>query len=213
MAELHKSGNAHPGERASFELLFQELEGFGCTHRDRNLCRLSLNHILHFARKYHRLNPVFSVDAWTFEGADFSSNLPGSDVTFSAYRQHVIDTFERNIRLFSSRNLPHHIALESDAFFDAWSRNEGTVDHFGQSVRLGGPIAFAYIDGAHTYEQSLRDFQNVDRFLEIGGYVIFDDSADGSAWGSHRTATEAAALPRYRLVGKNPNYCLQRIAR
>jgi len=134
-------------------------------------------------------------------------------VSFSAYRQHVIDTFERNILLFSSRHLPHHIARESDAFFDAWSRNEDTVDYFGHSVLLGGPIAFAYIDGAYTYEQSFRDFQNVDRFLEIGGYVIFDDSADGSAWGSHRAATEAAALPRYSLVGKNPNYCLQRIAR
>ncbi len=174
---------------------------------------LSLNHILYFARKYQRQNPVFSVDAWTFEGASASSNIAGSDVSFLAYRQHVIETFERNNRLFSSKNLPRHIALESDAFFDAWSRNEEMIDHFGHSVRLGGPIAFAYIDGAHTYDQSLRDFQNVDRYLEIGGYVIFDDSADGSAWGSHRTATEAAALPRYRLVRKNPHYCLQRIAR
>jgi Methyltransferase domain len=51
----------------------------------------------------------------------------------------------------------------------SWS--EKRIDFFGNAVQLGGPIAFAYIDGSHTYEQSTKDFQNVDRYLEPGGFI------------------------------------------
>jgi hypothetical protein len=51
----------------------------------------------------------------------------------------------------------------------------------------------------------------VDRYLEIGGFIVFDDSADDSDWGSARTAWEASSLPRYELVAKNPNYCVRKI--
>jgi hypothetical protein len=68
----------------------------------------------------------------------------------------------------------------------------------------------AYIDGEHTYEQSMRDALNVDRYLEVGGFVVLDDSADNSDWESNRTAREISALPRYELVAKNPNYCLRK---
>ena len=44
----------------------------------------------------------------------------------------------------------------------------------GQSRRA---YSIAYIDGAHTYEQSMRDFQNVSRHLIGGGFIVFDDSA------------------------------------
>jgi hypothetical protein len=54
--------------------------------------------------------------------------------------------------------------------------------------------------GDHTYEQSKRDFDNVDQFLQRGAFIIFDDSAHGTDWGSHRTAREAAKLSRYEVV-------------
>jgi len=38
------------------------------------------------------------------------------------------------------------------------------------------------VDRDHTYDQSIRDFRNVNRFLEVGGFIIFDDSADDSDW-------------------------------
>jgi Methyltransferase domain/Domain of unknown function (DUF4159) len=90
----------------------------------------------------------------------------------------------------------------------SWS--EKRIDFFGNAVKLGGPIAFAYIDGSHTYEQSTKDFQNVDRYLEPGGFIVFDDSEDYHNWGSTRTAQEAAMLARYEVVAKNPNYCLRK---
>ena len=75
---------------------------------------------------------------------------------------------------------------------------------------LGGSISFAYIDGDHSYQQSKRDFENVDRYLEVGGFIVFDDSEDYSGCGSARTAQEASTWNSYELVAKNPNYCLRK---
>ena len=107
--------------------------------------------------------------------------------------------------------MPNHIVSNSDEFFASWHKAETQSDFFGKQVTLGGPVSFAYIDGEHTYEQSRRDFENVDRMLEVDGFIVFDDSADGSSWGSHRTAAEAASRKDYRLVDKNPNYCIQKV--
>jgi cephalosporin hydroxylase len=86
------------------------------------------------------------------------------------------------------------------------------TDFFGRTAKLGGPIVFAHIDGAHTYEQSMRDFRNIDRHLVSGGFIVFDDSADNSDWGSRLSAQEASKLPQYELIAKNPNYCIRKIA-
>jgi hypothetical protein len=169
---------------------------------------LSLNHLIHMMKQAGRSNLLFSVDEWHIDGERQVVHIPGSAVEFSEYRKHVIETFHRNLLLFHSDRLPHHIVTSSDRFFQLWTQKAEVADFFGRVTMLGGPISLAYIDGDHRYEQSLRDFENVDRFLLPGGFVIFDDSADGSHWGSSRTAREAASRPNYELVAKNPNYCI-----
>jgi Methyltransferase domain len=134
--------------------------------------------------------------------------IPGSKIPFADYRDLAIDTFRRNLLLFHSDCLPHHIAASSDKFFELWAQKAEVADFFGRTTTLGGPISLAYIDGDHTYEQSLRDFENVDRFLLPGGFIIFDDSADYSSWESKRSAREAASRADYELVAKAPNYCI-----
>jgi Methyltransferase domain len=172
---------------------------------------LSLNHIIRFLQHTKRSNPVFSVDHWWFEGAR-DGTLEGTSISSDAYRKHVIDTFRSNICLFSGDHLPHHLELSSDVFFDAWDKKERRTDFFGHSITLGGPIAMAYIDGEHSYKQSMRDALNVDRYLEVGGFIIFDDSGDNTDWESNRTARELATLPRYEIIAKNPNYCVRKIS-
>jgi hypothetical protein len=159
---------------------------------------LSINHVIHMMRQAGRSNSVFSVDEWRFEGWQ-DCIIQDSSVQFADYREHVIDTFRRCLMLFHADSLPYHVVVSSDEFFRLWAENETVVDFFGRSKTLGGPISFAYIDGDHTYEQSMRDFENVDRFLLPGGFIVLDDSADGSEWGSNRTAREA------RLHGRNTN--------
>ena len=178
---------------------------------------LSLNNLVYLARKYGRPNAIFSVDNWSL-GAHHGYRVTEEfEVEFDAYRPHVIETFRRNVQLFSADRLPHHLELNSDAFFNCWAAGEKLTDFFGRTVKLGGPISFAYIDGDHSYEQSRRDFDNVNRYLEPGGFIVFDDSADtarsprGTIWGSNRTAREAASLPSYRVIDKSYHYCIQKI--
>jgi len=181
---------------------------------------LSLNNLTYLLRKQALRNPVFSVDEWILHegGADPGKRISKSRVTNAEFREHIKETFRRNVMLFSGDPMPHHIPLSSDAFFAQWAAGATAIDFFGQSVNLGGPISFAYIDGDHRYEQSFRDFINVDRWLEPGGFIVFDDSADsarsptGQVWGCNRTAREASALPRYRVVDKSYHYCIQKTA-
>lgn len=202
-------GMLDPGNLALFAYCIERLPSESPLIEIGSFGGLSLNHLIHLLRRAGRANPVFSVDEWKFEGYR-SDGLIGGLVPFEAYRAHVIETFRQNVMLFSGDRLPHHIDLSSDAFFAAWDARKECTDYFGRPVHLGGPIAFAYIDGDHTYGQSKKDFENVDRYLEPGGFIVFDDSADFSQWGSKRTAQEAAALKRYEVVAKNPNYCIRK---
>jgi hypothetical protein len=171
----------------------------------------SLNYLIHFLRLNTRHNAVYSVDEWHFEGADLGSTIGASSVRFDDYRKHVIETFRSNIMLFSADRLPHHMSMSSDDFFAAWQEKQHAADFFGRPVSLGGPVSFVYIDGDHSYHQSKRDFENADRHLERGGFIVFDDSGTESGFESTKTAQQAAKLSRYELVANNPNYCIRKI--
>ena len=47
----------------------------------------------------------------------------------------------------------------------------------GARFTLFGPISFCYIDGNHTHEGVKQDFLNCDRWIESGGFILFDDSS------------------------------------
>jgi hypothetical protein len=80
----------------------------------------------------------------------------------------------------------------------------------GRNVQLGGAISFCYIDGNHAYEYAKRDFENCHNFLEPGGFILFDDSADGSGWDVCNVVSEVQRSGRYELVIKNPNYLFRK---
>jgi hypothetical protein len=173
-------------------------------------CGLSTNLLSHFKQKHGVENQLFSCDRWMFEGA--GGNVGDSDISHDEFRTFVRETYIRNVKMFSRSQLPHTIEMLSDDFFAAWSAAATTIDVFGRSTRLGGPISFCYIDGNHLYDFARRDFANTDRFLEPGGFVLFDDSADGSKWEVCRVIEEVKKMENYRLVIKNPNYLFQKIA-
>ncbi|KJS35644.1 MAG: hypothetical protein VR70_15660 [Rhodospirillaceae bacterium BRH_c57] len=172
---------------------------------------LSTNVLRHLLRANERSNPVISVDPWTFEGAS-EGTIGTSTITFAEYRRFVMESFMRNTRFFSGDALPFHVETNADSFFAQWRAKADVTDLFGATRRLGGPIAMAYIDGEHSYEASRRDFENVDAALTVGGYIIFDDSADTTDWGCRQTAQEVAALSRYQVIDRQFNYCVRKIA-
>jgi len=177
-----------------------------------SFCGLSANLITYYKRKHSLSNKLFTCDKWEFEGVGSeSTNVGGSNLSFSKYRQLVRDSFLRNVCTFSGDDLPYTIELLSQELFDQWRRNALVSDVFDRSVRLGGPFSFCYVDGNHSYEGAKCDFQNCDAFLEPGGFILFDDSTLKS-FGVHKLMPEVLATGRYQLAAKNPNHLFQNIS-
>lgn len=175
-----------------------------------SFCGLSANLLTYYKQKHRRLNRLITCDAWQFDGANERPTLGDSSITPAEYRTFVKGTFLRNVRMFSRDDLPYTIEMLSNEFFDVWRRSADVIDVFGRSLRLAGPVSFCYIDGDHSYEQARQDFENCHEFLEPGGFILFDDSADGSDWEVCKVVEEVAASGLYDLVIKNPNYLFQK---
>ena len=128
---------------------------------------------------------------------------------FSDYKNLVRDSYLRNKRTFSGDDMPLTVEVFSDEFFSLWKENRTVQDVFGRSVALGGPVSFCYVDGNHTYEAAKLDFQNCDTFLQVGGFILFDDSTN-KTFGVHRLMPEVLATGRYQLAARNPNHLFQK---
>lgn len=166
----------------------------------------STNVLAYLLLKCDRDNAFFSCDPWIFEGTE--QPIGGYfDAGREAYRQYAKEVFRMNVGLFSEGRTPYAVEAFSHEFFEQWDRRATVQDVFGRSARLGGPISFAYIDGAHTYEATSRDFHNVDRHLVAGGFILFDDSDDGGGFREvNRLALEVSRNPHYEIVFKAPHY-------
>lgn len=152
--------------------------------------------------------PFYSVDDWYFEGYH-PDGVVSKHVTLDNWRGYTEQQFIANVSYFTGRR-PLHIKTRSDDFFRQWGEGRKYRDLFGRRVRLGGGIAFAFIDGEHSYDGSKRDAENTLRFLLPGGYMLLDDSYDGTPHQSGRMAIELLAHPLLELVGRYPNMMFKR---
>ena len=112
--------------------------------------------------------------------------------------------------MFCKTDLPYTIEADSDTFFKQWSAAESVTDVFGRNVDMGGALSFCYIDGNHTYDCAKRDFVNADQYLSPRGFILFDDSGDGSGWEVCKVVEEVLKSGSYHLIAKNPNYLVQK---
>lgn len=177
-----------------------------------SFCGLSTNVMNYLKLKHGVENKLICSDAWEFEGAEEAGTLGKHPyIQHQEYKEFVKSNFKKNISFFSRHDLPFAIELKSNDFFDQWRQKKNVNDVFGRTTQLGEKISFAYIDGNHTYNAVLCDFQNVDSFLEIGGFILFDDSADGSGWEVCQVVNEISKSPRYQLIKKNPNYLFKKL--
>ncbi|MCW1966786.1 MAG: class I SAM-dependent methyltransferase [Anaerolineae bacterium] len=196
------------GNIRAFEHAIRNLPVQGAIIEVGSFLGLSTNLIAYFMAKYTKNNPFFICDPWVFEETDkkIGGYFDASSQAFSNYAQAV---FKLNCQTFSQNHYPFAIKVLSDDFFAQWKINANLNDVFDRTVSLGGAIAFAYIDGAHTYEATQKDFANVDQWIVPGGFILFDDSADGCGYESSIVAKEIMQNSRYRLVFKTPHYFFQ----
>lgn len=177
-----------------------------------SFCGLSTVVLSHLLDKHSKTTSIFTCDKWQFEGQRLGTPLgDSSSVTHDMYREYVKDTFLRSMETFAAQKLPHTIECFSDEFFSDWFENKKTKDVFDRPVTLGGEFSFCYIDGNHTYKSAKRDFENTDRALVSGGFVLFDDSADGSTWDVNQLTREIASGSQYELISRDPNYLFRKM--
>ena len=206
-------GYLHPGNVLAFDYCLRHMPRGGAVVEIGSFLGLSTN-VLSYALSILKLKqevPLFSCDPWRYgpEGLDtpqFSTDSPA----FDAWSREL---FVQNARLFSQERLPRTVEATSERFFELWSQDANVTDVFGREVKLGGPIAFAYIDGDHSYEAARDDFARVDRHLLPGGLLLFDDSATTSAApGVRKAVAEVQRAGRYRLLFRCPNLCFVKSA-
>ena len=87
-----------------------------------------------------------------------------------------------------------HMVIDSHQMTSVWNNGAGLhnlklaghaplIDFYGEESQRALPkleaqgerIDFAFIDGAHTFDHALVDFFYIDRMLNVGGIVAFDD--------------------------------------
>lgn len=204
------AGMLNPGNAYLMNIAISQAPAAGAFLEIGSFCGLSTNCILHLMRRHGRSNLLFSCDKWIFENIE-GGRLGDSPLLHTQYREFVKETFVRNVRFFGAGVLPHTIEVFSDEFFELWSAGQAACDVFGRHAQLGGGLAFAYIDGNHTYECAKRDWQNVDRFLVPGGFVLFDDSASHLEFEVYPVTQELRGNPRYELVAVNPNHLFRKV--
>ncbi len=170
---------------------------------------LSTNILAYLADKHGRDNPFFSVDPWVFEETE---NRVGGyfDASKGEFREYVKEVFKMNSSVFSDHRKPYAFEGFSSKFFELWWAEATVTDVFGRAIKLGGPISFAYVDGAHTYEGIRGDFLAVDRYLLPGGFILFDDTGYGSPFQCRNLMPEIMANPAYECILKRPNYLFRK---
>lgn len=203
---LHK-GNIHP-----MRFAIEHLPSESPVLEIGSFCGLSTNVLSYLLSVQDKKNTIISCDKWIFEGAENGGDIGDSHISHPDYSEFVKSSFMRNVEFFSPGSKPYAIERTSDEFFALWRKSEMVSDVFGRDIRLGGKISFCYIDGNHTYEFVKRDFQNVDRYLDLGGFVLFDDSSDRDRFGLTRLMKEIRRSHDYELVMKNPNYLFRKVA-
>ncbi|NHM00504.1 class I SAM-dependent methyltransferase [Flavobacterium difficile] len=178
---------------------------------------LSTNLIIHLLKKHKKGNPFMGCDAWVYEGyhdhlGNKDTYIDGRiDISRTAYTQYIKNAFITSTLFLHAKNLPHTCHLTSDLFFDKWQHNEVFTDVFDRDFKINERIAFAYIDGDHSYEQTKKDFENVASRLMVNGYVLIDDSAKNMTFGSAKFIKEIQKNKDFKLIDSNPNFLFQKI--
>lgn len=206
------AGMLQDGNIAAMSRAIANLPPTGALLEIGSFCGLSTNVLAYLMGKFGVDRPLFTCDKWQFEGAQPGQLLADSSITHDDYREFVRGSYLRNVQTFSRSHLPHTIEAFSDDFFRLWKEAKECTDVFGRSVRLGGPLSFAYIDGNHTYDFAKRDFSNCDAALVQNGFILFDDSSDTDGFeGVRRVIQEIRAAGKYEIVEHNPNYLIKKL--
>ncbi|OQX99792.1 MAG: hypothetical protein B6I24_01610 [Bacteroidetes bacterium 4572_128] len=166
--------------------------------------------ITYLSKKYKKDINFYNVDFWKLQ--DDNKDFFDKELKFKEYNEFVKKTYINNLIFFHSKDLPYSIHDTSQSFFLSKEKDEELTDIFNRKVKLPEKFDFCFIDGDHSYDGAKLDFLNVNKHLNKGAYILFDDSSDGSGFGGiNKLMSEVLKNPNFKLIMKNPNYLFQKI--
>jgi len=210
-------GMLHNGNIYLMDYAIQHMPKEGVLFEIGSYGGLSTNVMLHLLNKHQKKHLFIGCDAWIYEGANdytgiIESHIDGKvNVTRIDYVNYLKNAFVNAANLLHPNTKPHTCHLTSDAFFENWNSKNNFTDVFDRTFSIDEEIAFCYIDGNHSYEQTKKDFENVDSKLKVNGFILIDDSAEYMHFGSAKFIQEIKNNDRYRIIDNNPNYLVQKI--
>ncbi|CAN5623784.1 hypothetical protein BH11BAC2_BH11BAC2_11080 [soil metagenome] len=209
--KIINAGMLHEGNNFLLDHAIKNAPTTGAFLEIGSFCGQSASIICYLMRKHGKTNLFFSCDKWDFEEKEFSNYAYLLPIPYDQYRQFVKESFIRNLNFLGGAEKPFAMEMFSDDFFEIWQSNSSKSDVFNRTCKLGGNLSFAFIDGNHTYDYVKRDFENTDKYLLKGGFILFDDSADHWDFGSSNFMDEMKKNKNYALVFKNPNYLFKKV--
>ena len=126
----------------------------------RGLCRLIFpgDHYIQVLKTlHHQLKPNFYLEIGVAKGASLSCVMASTDAVGVDPNPKIARKIGRNITIFRET---------SDAFFQGYESRPQTANRM---------IDFAFIDGLHHFEQTLRDFINVEKRASDNGLIALHD--------------------------------------
>jgi len=138
--------------------------GLLAEHLNESLERLPGPAYYRVLRWIHRmLEPANYLEIGVHKGISFVQACPGTPCVGVDPQPSIEQDIEQEIeRKFPDARI---YELTSDDFFARYDASE----------LLGGPVALAFIDGLHLFEQVLRDFVNVERHSGDGSMILLHD--------------------------------------
>lgn len=209
-------GMLEPGNLLSFNYAINHLPTQNPILEIGSFCGLSTNCLNYYKRIKRIPNKIITCDKWDYSFKGLGEKAIGkSFITGTAWAKFAKETFIRNTKFFCEGDLPWTIEAYSDEFFESWGAKQEIITVFGETVPLGGQFSFCYIDGNHEYNQVKRDFENCHKYLNKGGFILFDDSSKyKGSLGVRRLILELKKRKiigmMYELILRNPNYLIKK---
>ncbi|WP_299887530.1 class I SAM-dependent methyltransferase [uncultured Lacinutrix sp.] len=210
-------GMLHEGNIYLMDYAIENMPNDGIVFEIGSYAGLSTNVMLHLLNKYNKKHLFIGCDAWVYEGINdykgiIENHIDGKvDVSRIDYVAYIKNAFINATNLLHPNAKPYTCHLTSDTFFKKWKNNNKFTDVFNRTFSIDQGISFSYIDGNHSYEQTKKDFENVDSKLKLNGFILIDDSAKHLNFGSSDFIKEIKKNTRYKIIDNNPNYLIQKI--
>lgn len=156
-------------------------------------------HILFDIRTEFGDKPITYLEIGSYAGASISlissHKYPTNCFTLDLVEPINPEVVQRNIDKFKNE-------LSTFKYFQGNSQDINIINHVNSEIK---EIDFLFIDGDHTTNGVIKDFNNFSKLVKSGGYIAFDDYLDyqysPEVKGAVDTIVSSLSVEEYDVIG------------